>query len=265
MDLNLRGTGAVITGGSSGIGFAIADALAREGVRVAIASRSADRVRAAADRLATRHGREIVPLIVNTGDDTTVRKMAADAFGALGRIDVLVNCAALPMSHSSRAGLTDLADEVVSEYLNVKFMGYLRTARAVVPYLSKQTSSRIINVNGLNVRQCGSIIGSARNSAVSALTKNLADELGRLGIGVVAINPGITRTEHTDAVVARTAAERGLDLAQAERALANNGLGRLVTAEEIATVATFLASPCSSALNGDAIPAGGGILGSIHY
>jgi NAD(P)-dependent dehydrogenase (short-subunit alcohol dehydrogenase family) len=125
---------------------------------------------------------------------------------------------------------------------------------------------RIINISGLAARQTGSTIGSIRNVAVAALTKSLADELGPHGINVTVIHPGLTRTEKTAPLIAARAAASGASPEEVEKRLAANiVIGRIVDAEEIAFIAAFLASPKSVAITGDAIAAGGGAKGAIHY
>jgi NAD(P)-dependent dehydrogenase (short-subunit alcohol dehydrogenase family) len=130
----------------------------------------------------------------------------------------------------------------------------------------RQKSGRIINVSGLAARQTGTIIGSMRNVSVSALTKNLADELSPHGISAVCVHPGLTRTEKTPGVLAAQAKAQGVSEAEIEKRMAARNLARkIITAEEIAYVVTFLASPKAVALNGDVIAAGGGAPGVIHY
>ena len=102
--------------------------------------------------------------------------------------------------------------------------------------------------------------------AVAALTKNLADELGKDGINVNVVHPGVTVTEHTPQTLALRAERAGVSVPEIERRIGTSiGIGRLVTAEEVATVVAFLASPKSVALNGDAITASGGNVGPIYY
>jgi NAD(P)-dependent dehydrogenase (short-subunit alcohol dehydrogenase family) len=125
---------------------------------------------------------------------------------------------------------------------------------------------RIINISGLAARATGSITGTVRNVAVAAMTKNLADELGRDGINVTVVHPGTTVTERTPEILRIRAEREGLTPAEVERRLTSAvSIGRLVTAEEVAAVVTFLASPKSAAINGDAIAVGGGSAGPIHY
>jgi NAD(P)-dependent dehydrogenase (short-subunit alcohol dehydrogenase family) len=125
---------------------------------------------------------------------------------------------------------------------------------------------RIVNISGLNARRTGSISGSIRNVAVAALTANLADELGRHGVGAVVVHPGLVDTERTQAMVADRMAQTGRSEEQVRAALgAGSSLGRMVTAEEVADVVVFLASPRAVAVTGDAVGAGGGNRGALHY
>jgi len=125
---------------------------------------------------------------------------------------------------------------------------------------------RIVNVSGLAARQSGNAIGSIRNVAVAALTKNLADELGPSGINVTVVHPGLTRTERTAAMVAAQAKAQGVSEASVlERMAEGNSIRHLVDASEVADVVAFLCSPKSVAINGDAIAAGGGAPRAIHY
>jgi NAD(P)-dependent dehydrogenase (short-subunit alcohol dehydrogenase family) len=133
-------------------------------------------------------------------------------------------------------------------------VGYLRTARAVAPHLAAQGWGRIINISGLGYRQTHSIVRSIRNVSVAALTKNLADELGPHGINVTVVHPGQTRTE-----------TKTPQYAEYEKQIANNAIGRVVEAAEVADVVAFLASPRSVSITGDAVAAGGGLLGTVNY
>ena len=266
LDLELRGKTAIVTGGSRGIGKAIARELAREGVDVAIAARTPDALQATAKELADETGRRILPIGVDTGDDESVRAMVRQTVGALGRVDVLVNCAAKPGGQGPVPSLAEITNEHFWDDMNVKVMGYLRCAREVAPIMREQGWGRIINVSGLAARQSGSAIGSMRNVAVAAMTKNLADELGPHGINVTVVHPGLTRTERTPDVVARMAGDQGVAPEEAERQMAQrNSVRRLIDSQEIAYVVAFLASPKAGAINGDAIVAGGGVGRAIHY
>ena len=266
MDLQLSGKRALITGGSRGIGLAIARQLALEGARVALAARDPETLAGAARTLSAEVGGEVLTFQVDTGEDASVRAMIAGAVAGLGGLDILVNAAAKPGGQAPPPKLAEITDEVFWSDVNIKVMGYLRCAREAAPHMIAQGWGRIINISGLAARNTGSTVGSIRNVAVAALTKSLADELGRHGINVTVIHPGLTRTEKTAPLVAARAASSGATAEEVEKRMAANiVIGRIVDAEEVAYVAAFLASPKSVAITGDAIAAGGGIRGAIHY
>jgi NAD(P)-dependent dehydrogenase (short-subunit alcohol dehydrogenase family) len=266
MDLELRGKVAVVTGGSRGIGKAIGNALAREGAGVALVARDGAALEAAAAEIAGATGSRVKAFPADTGDDAAVKAMAAGALAAFGRIDILVNCAATPGGQAKPPVLAEITNEYVFADLNVKVMGYLRTAREIAPHMASRGSGRIINISGLAARHTGTIVGSIRNVGVAALTKNLADELGPRGISAVCVHPGRTRTEKTAGAVEREAKARGVSPDEIERRMAGmNLLGRLITAAEVADIVAFLASPRSIAINGDAVAVGGGAPGEIYY
>jgi NAD(P)-dependent dehydrogenase (short-subunit alcohol dehydrogenase family) len=260
MDLQLAGRRALVTGGSRGIGKAVAAALVAEGAIVTICGRTADTLAAASAELGVHS------VVADTGDDESVRALVASAVAAMGGVDILVNAAATPGGQARPPVLAEITTEAFWSDVNVKVLGYLRCAQAVAPGMVEAGWGRIISISGLAARSTGSTIGSIRNVAVAAMTKNLADELGPHGINVTVVHPGLTRTEATPGVLAARAAAGGVAPADIERQLAQgNSTRRLVDATEVAAVITFLASPRSVAINGDAIACGGGAPGAIHY
>ena len=262
MDLELGGKVAIVTGGSRGIGLAVGRALTSEGAKVALVARN----KAALDTAAAQVGGQTKGFACDTTDDAAVKRLVADVVAAFGRVDILVNCAAKPSGQARPPTLGEITTEEFWDHMNTKVMGYLRTAREVAPYMMKQGSGRIVNVSGLGAKHVGTTIGSIRNVGVAALTKNLADELAPHGIQVVCVHPGLVRTEATPGVIAAQAKAQGVSEAEIEKRMAGrNLLRKIVTADEIAGVVTFLASPKAVAINGDAIPAGGGSPGSIFY
>lgn len=266
MDLQLTGKRAIVTGGSRGIGKAIAMALASEGVDVAIVARNAGPLQQTAKEIAGKTGRRIFGITGDTGDDASVKRMVAEAVSQLGGVDILVNNAARPGGQGPVPTLKDITADAFNEDMNVKVMGYLRCAREAAPHMVRNRWGRIINISGLAARSSGSTIGSMRNVAVAAMTKNLADELGPQGINITVVHPGTTRTEATPGVIARRAAAAGVSEAEMERQMAEgNSVRRIIGAGDIANVVTFLASPLSVAINGDAIAAGGGVGRAIYY
>jgi NAD(P)-dependent dehydrogenase (short-subunit alcohol dehydrogenase family) len=265
MDLELTGKRAIVTGGSRGIGLAAARALAAEGCDVALAARDKTVLEAAREAVSAASGRRVIAVSCDTGDDQSVRDMVLAVTDGLGGVDILVNAAARPNTGTA-VGIDGFDDSDFSEQVNVKVLGYLRCIRAVVPLMRAAGWGRIVNVSGLAARSTGSVTGTVRNVAVAALTKNLADELGRDGINVTVVHPGVTVTERTPEILAGRAARAGVPVAEVERQLsASVGIGRLVTADEVAAVVTFLASPKSVAVNGDAIVVSGGAVGPVYY
>ena len=261
MDLRLAGARAVVTGGSQGIGLAVARGLVMEGARVAVVARDEERLRAAAAGL----GPEVLAVPADTTDDAAVRAMVDEVVDAWGGVDVLVNAAAQPAGGSVPA-LEDITDAEVDADFDTKVLGYLRCARAVAPHMTAQGRGRIVNISGLNARRTGSIAGGIRNVAVAALTANLADELGPSGVGVTVVHPGLVETERTPRLVADRAAASGRTEEQVRADLAaGSSLRRLVTAEEVANVVVFLCSPLAVAVTGDAVGVGGGNRGAVHY
>lgn len=265
MDLELSGKRAVVTGGNRGIGLAVARALAAEGCDVALVARDAAALDVARKSLAAASGRTVLAVRCDTGDDESVAAMAAAVTDGLGGADILVNAAARANT-GAVVGIDGFDSAEFGEQVNVKVLGYLRCARAFVPQMRAAGWGRIINVSGLAARSTGAITGTVRNVAVAALTKNLADELGRDGINVTVVHPGVTVTEKTPANLADRAQRAGVSVAEVERRMAASvSIGRFVTAEEVANVVAFLASPKSVAVNGDAITVGGGAAGHVYY
>mgnify|MGYP006341987411 FL=1 len=252
MNLELEGKRAFVSGGSRGIGKVIARQLAAEGADVVISARGREALEATAAELAAETGRRIVAVVGDTSQEASVNAMVEKAIEALGGIDILINCAALPGGLSTASQLSEIVDAEALEDINIKVIGYLRTARALAPHMVANGWGRIVNVGGLSIYLTGRPVATLRNVGVAAITKNVAAEPGPQGIDVTAVHPGMTQTDVTDAATEALAAT-------------TTSLGRMVTAEEVANVVTFLASPLSAAINGDAIPVGGGKPGTIRY
>lgn len=266
MNLELSGKRAVITGGSRGIGKAIARGLAVEGVDLVLLARTAGPLEETANEIASEFGRKVIPVVADTGDDSSVKRAISMAAEQLGGIDILVNNAARPGGQGAVPSLAEITDQAFNEDMNVKVMGYLRCAREAAPHMASNGWGRIINISGLAARSSGTTIGSMRNVAVAAMTKNLADELGPSGINVTVVHPGLTRTEATPGVISARATREGRSETEVEAQMASaNSVQRFISASDIANIVVFLASPLSVAISGDAIAAGGGVGRAIHY
>jgi NAD(P)-dependent dehydrogenase (short-subunit alcohol dehydrogenase family) len=259
MDLQLTGRRAIVTGASRGIGLATARALTAEGVDVALVARDPEALGRAADELAAASGRTVIAVPADTGDDASVTSMVEQAVGRLGGVEILVNNAARPNTGQ-------ISDDDLEAEINVKVRGYLRCVRAVQPHMLAAGWGSIVNVAGIAARRTGSITGTIRNVAVAALAKNLADELGPQGIHVNVVHPALTITEVLPPVVHRIADAQGISTDEALEVVGRDvATGRIMTADEVATVICFLCSPRAVAINGDPVVAGGGMKGWVAY
>jgi NAD(P)-dependent dehydrogenase (short-subunit alcohol dehydrogenase family) len=265
VDLELRDKVAIVTGGSRGLGKAIARELAREGAAVAIVARGQAALEATAAELRAETEARLLPVVADTTRAESVRAMVDRVVGAFGTVHILVNGASEVGSRVAFP-LPDVRDDVFEAELNVKVLGYLRCIQQVAPHLIRNGWGRIINLSGLAARQTNSIIGSTRNSMVVAMAKNVADELGPHGVGVTVVHPGGTLTEQYLAQVEQQAAARGISREQAiQERFGGNLLRRPMTPADVAYVVAFLASPKSAAITGDVIAVAGGAPGVIHY
>src|SRR5205809_781132 len=262
MDFGLQGKHALVTGGSLGIGRAIALELAREGVDVAIVARSKDQLEATARELEAKTGRRVLPLVADVTSKEQVDRAVAQAADRLGGLHILVNSGSPPGGSASATGpIETVADEDLLHDFNVQYVGALRWARAAIPYLKQQGWGRIINISGTNARNAGNLSGGARNTSLVHMTKTLAVQLGRFGITVNCIHPGTTRTERTPRLLAARAKELGVTPEEAERrdfaedSPRGNAICRMVDAAEIAYVTAFLASDKAWAVSGELVVA----------
>ncbi|HEX5369470.1 MAG TPA: SDR family oxidoreductase [Dehalococcoidia bacterium] len=265
MDLMLQGKKAVVSGGSRGIGKAIARQLAREGCDVAIGARSEGPLKATCDEIARETGRKVVGFTVNTMDVGSIKAFVKQAADALGGVDIVINSAARV---GGAAGDIEAIDEAeILRDFEEKAIGYLRVAREAIPYMKQNSWGRIINISGLAGRRPGtSMSGAARNASTVAMTKAWANALGKYGINVVAIYPGQTVTEATYTRLEEQARTQNTSVEALKKEMdANHLLGHVTTAEDIGYVATFLCSPLAIGITGEAIAVSGGQGEDIHF
>jgi NAD(P)-dependent dehydrogenase (short-subunit alcohol dehydrogenase family) len=173
MDLGLQGKRAIVTGGSRGIGKAIAQELAREGVDVAIVARNKAELEATARQLGAETNRRIVPLAADVTSKEQVDGMVAEAARHLGGVHILINSGSAPGGSASAIGpIETVVDEDLLQDFNVKYVGALRCSRAVIPFMKKEGWGRIINISGANARNAaaaqfgGESVPPAAGSAV---------------------------------------------------------------------------------------------------
>ena len=257
MDLELAGKKAVITGGSRGIGKAIALELASEGVDVAICSRSQEALESTAREIREKTGNVVFCSVADTTDEPSVSTFVAESASNLGGIDILVNNAAAPGGLVMGA-LSEANPEELLLDIDTKIVGYMRVAKHAAPHMTHQNWGRIINIGGLAARSGGAISGM-RNIALTHFTKTLSNQLGPQGVTVNIIHPGATRTEQTEPSQIAKAKELGITVKEVEEQSASNlDIRRIVDSREIAYLAAFIASPKAGAITGESIAAGGG-------
>jgi 3-oxoacyl-[acyl-carrier protein] reductase len=208
MDLGLAGKRAVVTGASSGIGFAVAEALAREGARVAIASRDEERIRAAADRIARKvEGAEIVPLAGDLSVAGGPERVVEQAADALGGLQILVANAGGPPS----GNFDDVGEEEFELAVRLTFRSAERLMRAALPRLRASGWGRIVCLTSITAKEPhdGLTLSNAMRPAVHGLAKSLSRTAGA-GITVNCVCPGFTDTERLRDLAAAAAARRGV-------------------------------------------------------
>jgi NAD(P)-dependent dehydrogenase (short-subunit alcohol dehydrogenase family) len=257
MDLQLSGKVAIVTGASRGIGRAIAQTLAAEGMRLALAARSRDQLEALAATLPTP---SLVQAIDLREPDAPAAVVAATV-AHFGQLDLLVNNAGA----TSRGDFLTLPDAAWSDGFALKFFGAMRCCRAAWPHLqTRQGSIVIIGGVGGRTGDAEFTIGGSVNAALIYLTKALADRGVRDGVRVNAINPGSIATERLQVRVQRVAAESGCDLATAAGQLAQaQGVARFGEPVEIARMVALLASPLASYCHGAILDVDGGRTRSV--
>ena len=265
MNLELTGKVAFVTGGSMGIGKAIALELAREGVDVAIAARRLPQLEEAAAAIRASldgKGGRILPVVVDTTDMASVEAAMAATAEAFGGIDILVNGAAHP-GGLVRSELDQADPEGLLQDIDIKVVGYFRCCKAVAPYMKRKQWGRILNIGGLTGRGSKQISGM-RNLAIVHMTKTLSDQLGPHGITVNVIHPGVVETPHIHELYAIEAQKQGLTAAEVEANYARaTPIRRVLQVEEMGYLAAFLLSPRAACITGESLGCDGGLTRGI--
>ncbi|MGE0154210.1 MAG: SDR family oxidoreductase [Reyranellaceae bacterium] len=257
MELRLAGRTAFITGGSAGIGFAIAAELAAEGVNVAIMARDRKRMATAVKKLEKIEGGQVLGINGDAGKLVDLERAVKEARKKFRRIDILINNA----GSTPRNRVQDPNEQVWWDALNLKLLGYVRAARLIVPDMRKQRWGRVINIIGRGGHQPhpAYITGGAVNAALLNFTKALADELAIDNVLVTGINPGPVQTDRWDTLIKQVAkmTKRSTGTVTSE-ALFSIPLGRTATPQEISGLAAFLCSDRASFITGTCINVDGG-------
>ena len=244
---DLTGRVAFVTGGSRGIGEAIARAYAHAGATVAIASRKLENVQPVADAIAAAGGRAMA-LACHTGDRAQIQAAIARVLDRYGQLDITVNNAA---TNPHFGPLLEATEEMWEKTLQVNVKGYFHVAQAAAAHMVQRGAGKIINVASIAGISPGQKMGlySVSKAAVIMLTRSLAQELGPRGIQVNAIAPGVIQTRFSEALWSNPAL--------AAHVAAKTG--RIGQPEDLEGVALLLASAASDYINGSVIVVDGGL------
>ena len=256
MKLGLERRRAVVTGGSKGIGLAVARELATEGADVAICARTPDEVVDAAQQLRALGG-TVYSQAVDVTDTSQIATFLDAGAAALGGVDILVNNAGA--AHPGT--FATLTDEAWQSDLNVKLFSQIRCTRAALPHLRQSAAPRVINVNAVYARYPDPkfFATTVNRAACLNLSKALALELGPEGILVNSVNIGFVVTPQWTNIRQIQAPELSPETFFAQRAADEVPLGRFGTVEEVAGIVTFLASDRASYITGASIDVAGGM------
>ena len=252
MDLNLKGRTALITGGSKGIGFAVADQLAAEGCHVVLVARTAADLEDAQERLLKRYAVDVRIRPADVSKGTTVREVAAE----FPDVDILVNNAGA-IRHGN---LEQVDEELWRSYWDLKVFGYINLTRAYYTLMKARGRGVIINIIGAAGERmnAGYIAGSSGNASLIAFTKALGGESPAYGVRVVGVNPGSVLTEKKMITLRKDATEKFGDPERWAELIKSLPFGRTIKPEEISAMVALLASDLSGYTSGAVFTIDGG-------
>jgi NAD(P)-dependent dehydrogenase (short-subunit alcohol dehydrogenase family) len=252
--MQLRDRIAIVTGGGKGIGRAIALGFAAEGAHLVLAARSEESLQRTAGEIQA-HGGEALPVVCDVSSETQVNKMVSQTLDRFGRIDILVNNAAV---FAALYPLKDFAEISVAQWdkvMAVNLRGTFLCCRAVVPHMREQRYGRIVNVSSSVFWRGipGFLHYSTSKAGIIGLTRSLSHELGEDGITINSVAPGYTQSE---GVIEVQEAGIGQD---PEEIAAAQAIPRPQRPEDLVGTFVFLASDASAFITGQTIVVDGGL------
>ena len=257
----LSGKSAVITGGSQGIGAAIAEIFAENGAEVMVIARTGSVLEETAAKIRAKTGRRVETLASDLREPEAPQAAVAAAIRAFGKLDIVVNNAGA----TKRADFFELTDDDFIDGFALKFFSMMRTTRAAWPHLI-ETGGSILNIIGVGARYGAPefTIGGPVNSACHNFTKAMAERGRADGVRVNAINPGPVRTPRLQRTLERMMADRGLTEAGAmDQVRSAFQATRIGEPEDIANLALFVTSPKGDLLHGAVIDMDGGAIKAL--
>lgn len=253
----LPGKTALVTGGSQGIGKALALALAREGVNIGICARGKDKLEQAMAEIKSQTNVKVAIAPADCTSPQDVKTMVGSIAGELGGIDILVNC----VGQAKAGPFIDLTDDDWLQTINLKLMAAVRVTREVLPYMMRAQGGRIIMIGGVFGQQPSafSLPMGVVNAGLFNFTKGLAQDVVKHNILVNAVSPGRVDTPLFQQLVTRQAQQQKIAPEQAlADILRDVPIGRAGTATEVANVVLFLASDLASYMVGEVVTVDGG-------
>lgn len=257
MDLALRGKVALVAAASRGIGRAIADELAAEGVSLVLCARGEESLRAARDAIAAASGARVLAVPADVGVPTQVAELVDHGLREFGRIDILVTNSGGPPS----GDFDHLVPEMFDDAYRLLLGSVVHLTRALLPGMKQRGWGRIINIASIAAKQPvdGLMLSNSLRAAVIGFARTLANEVAPFGITVNNILPGYTRTERVDELAESTARREGTTAEAVRRRWEEQiPMRRLGEPREIAALAAFLASDRASYVTAGSIAADGG-------
>ena len=253
----LNGKIALVTGGTKGIGKAIAEKLSNAGAEVAVTARNAP-----LDNISGHHF-----IAADATNPESAAKVAQEIVGKFGKIDIIVNNAGANIN--PRGGYSTLSDEDWNNELQLNLMAAVRINKALLPKMISQKNGVIINISTIAAQQpIGNMTMSysASKAALNAYSKALASEVGTKGIRVNVVSPGLVKTPLMEEFIENMAKTSNISFDEAFKNLMdtfNTPLGRMAEPEEVANMVSFLVSPEAEYLTGTNYQVDGGLMSAI--
>jgi 3-oxoacyl-[acyl-carrier protein] reductase len=262
VDLGLTGKVALVAASSRGLGRAVAEELAREGVQLVLCARGEDALRATADAIRSASGVRVEAIAADVSRPGDVARVAETAMRTFGKVDILVTNGGGPPAGPFESHSAEAWHDAVRQTLD----SVVELTRAVLPGMKSRRWGRIINVTSIAVKQPvdNLILSNSVRAAVTGFARTLANEVAPFGVTVNNVMPGYTRTKRVDDLAARNAALRGTS-PESEVATweAQIPMRRLGDPAEFAAMVAFLASDRASYTTGASIPVDGGWIRSL--